>query len=218
MQFATDLVTVHGVEDPAFGSRWTAFRNERLGMVYAHPGMIGSFLATHPHLQFRITEVPPPEPGGSRSSLITTWAFAMTPKAESEAATKWIAFLESAESQRYRLQASGELPLRWEVIQDPENLADPLLNPVMWSLTRAVEVPWTADDIIDSHLRGVAEHHQQAAGSAAAWNACSNRPSTPAGRRQISAAVLILYSLKPATDRRRRSAISARDFAASATS
>lgn len=162
MQFATDLVTVHGVEDPAFGSRWTAFRNERLGMVYAHPGMIGSFLATHPHLQFRITEVPPPEPGGSRSSLITTWAFAMTPKAESEAATKWIAFLESAESQRYRLQASGELPLRWEVIQDPENLADPLLNPVMWSLTRAVEVPWTADDIIDSHL-------------GAAWRSIINR-------------------------------------------
>lgn len=152
MQFATDLVAVHGVEDRAFGSRWTAFRNERLGMVYAHPGMIGSFLSTHPDLQFNITEVPPPEPGGNQQSLITTWALAMTPKAESEAATRWINFLESEESQRYRLRESGELPTRWEVVRDPENLADPLLNPVMWSMTRAVEVPWTSDDIIDAHL------------------------------------------------------------------
>lgn len=152
MQYATDLVTAHSVEDLAFGSRWTAFRNERLGMVYAHPGMIGSFLATHPHLEFNITEVPPPEPGGNRQSLITTWALAMTPKAQSEPATRWLNFLESAESQRYRLQTSGELPTRWEVVRDPQNLADPLLNPVMWSMTRAVEVPWTTDDIIDSHL------------------------------------------------------------------
>ena len=86
----------------------------------------------------------------------------MSPKAESDAATKWSACLESAESLRYRLQASGELPLRWEVIQDPENLADPLLNPGMCALTRAGEVPWTADDIIDSHL-------------GAAWRSIINR-------------------------------------------
>lgn len=119
MQFATDLVAVHGVEDRAFGSRWTAFRNERLGMVYAHPGMIGSFLSTHPDLQFNITEVPPPEPGGNQQSLITTWALAMTPKAEGEAATRWINFLESEESQRYRLRESGELPTRWEAESSP---------------------------------------------------------------------------------------------------
>ncbi len=54
------MVDVYKVEDTQFGSRWNAFRQEKLGMVYAHPAMIGSFRATVPDLVFRIAEVPAP--------------------------------------------------------------------------------------------------------------------------------------------------------------
>ena len=42
------------------GSRWNAFRAEKLGMVCAHPAMIGSFRATVPDLVFRTSPVPAP--------------------------------------------------------------------------------------------------------------------------------------------------------------
>ena len=148
LYYATDLVTRYGVEDPAFGSRWTAFRNERLGMVYAHPAMKGSFLSTHPNLKFHISEVPAPEPGGSQETLITNWALAISHKADPEPANRWLYFLQSTESQRLRLERSGELPTRWDLVRDPDLLADPDMNPVLWSMIRSHPVPWTSDDML----------------------------------------------------------------------
>lgn len=146
MQFATDLVTNYGVEDKAFGSRWTAFRNEKLGMVYAHPAMKGSFLSTHPNLKFNIAEIPAPAPGGSRESLITTWALGVTNKANVDAATKWLMFHQSAESQQRWLAETGELPTRWSVIKRPEYQKDPDLRNILYSMPSSFAVPWVADD------------------------------------------------------------------------
>ena len=143
--FATDLVTEYGVEDPAFGSRWTAFRNEKLGMVYAHPAMKGSFLNTHPDLKFAISEIPAPEYGGSTQSLMTSWSLAITAKADGVAATKWIAYLQSAEAQQRWLDLTGELPTLWSVIKDPINLEDPDQRSIMFSMMNSAGVPWVSD-------------------------------------------------------------------------
>lgn len=148
LQWAADLVATHDVEDPAFGSRWTAFRNETLGMVYAHPAMMGSFRSTHPDLEFGIVEIPAPEPGGSQTSLITSWGLTVTNQAQDpEMATKWLLYVQSAQAQERWLLATGELPTRYEVIQQPEFRQDPLYEPIMWSLVRAVAQPWVSDDV-----------------------------------------------------------------------
>lgn len=157
-QFATDLVTEFGVEDRSFGSRWTAFRNEKLGMVYAHPAMKGSFLSTHPNLKFHITEVPAPVPGGSQSTLITTWALGVTKQAKSDWATKWLMYLESESNQQRWLAETGELPTRWSVIKRPEYQKDPDLKNILWSMPNSVTVPWVADDhltLIEAAYRSV---------------------------------------------------------------
>lgn len=148
LEWAADLVSVHGVEDLAFGSRWTAFRNETLGMVYAHPAMMGSFLSTHPDLEFGIVEIPAPEPGGSQTSLVTSWGLTVTSQAKDpEMATKWLMYVQSAEAQARWFETTGELPTRLEVIQRPEFRQDPLYEPIMWSLVRAVAQPWVSDDV-----------------------------------------------------------------------
>lgn len=148
LQWAADLVTVHRVEDPGFGSRWTAFRNEALGMVYAHPAMMGSFLSTHPDLEFGIVEIPAPERGGSQTSLVTSWGLTVTSQADDpELATKWLLFVQSKESQERWFLETGELPTRLEVIQQPHLRSDPRHDPIMWSLVRAVSQPWVSDDV-----------------------------------------------------------------------
>jgi multiple sugar transport system substrate-binding protein len=148
LQWAADLVTVHRVEDPGFGSRWTAFRNETLGMVYAHPAMMGSFRSTHPDLEFGIVEIPAPEPGGSQTSLVTSWSLTVTSQAsDPELATEWLLFVQSKESQERWFLETGELPTRFEVIQQPSLREDPLHEPIMWSLVRAVSQPWISDDV-----------------------------------------------------------------------
>jgi multiple sugar transport system substrate-binding protein len=149
-RFATDLVTEHGIEDRAFGSRWTAFRNEKLGMVYAHPAMQGSFLRTHPDLRFRIVEMPAPVENGSQAGLVTTWALGVTRKADVDVATGWLMHHQSVKSQERWLEETGELPTRWQVIKQPKFQRDPDTLNIMYSLTRAVGVPWMNDAIIDS--------------------------------------------------------------------
>jgi multiple sugar transport system substrate-binding protein len=165
-RFATDLVTEHGIEDRAFGSRWTAFRNEKLAMVYAHPAMRGSFLRTHPDLQFRIVEIPAPVEDGSQAGLVTTWALGVTRKADVDAATSWLMYHQSAESQERWLEETGELPTRWQVIKQPKFQRDPDTRHIMYSLTRAVGVPWMSDAIVDSLVGG-------------AWRKVTNLEASP---------------------------------------
>ncbi len=143
LQFAASISTTHKLEDTKMGSRWNAFRGEKLAMVYAHPAMIGSFRATVPDLVFRIAEVPAPKAGGSRSTLLSSWAYVVSSKAPSEAATRWAAFLTSADAQKQWIVKTGDLPSRKALLDLPEYKNDPLLAPCMESMKKAVPVPWT---------------------------------------------------------------------------
>lgn len=169
--WAADLVAVHGVEDLSFGSRWTAFRNEKLGMVYAHPAMMGSFRSTHPDLEFGIVEIPAPEPGGSQTSLVTSWGLTVTYQAQDpETVTKFLLYVQSPEAQERWMLLTGELPTRYEVIRDPRFREDPLYEPIMWSLVKAVAQPWVSDDVnptIRTAWRQIIDHQPPAEAIAA---------------------------------------------------
>jgi len=149
LKFAVDLVTEYGVEDRSFGSRWTAFRNEKLGMVYAHPAMKGSFLSTHPDLKFNITEIPAPVPDGDKSSLLTTWALGLTKPQNSDIATEWLLYVQSHENQMRWFSETGELPTRWSVIRRPEYQRDPDQRAILWSMPTSFPVPWVSDQMLN---------------------------------------------------------------------
>jgi len=153
LQFAADILTAHKVEDTKMGSRWNAFRAEKLGMVYAHPAMIGSFRATVPDLVFRIAEVPAPKAGGSKSTLLSSWAYVVSAKAQSEAATQWVAFLTSADAQKQWILNTGDLPSRKALLDLSEYKRDPLLAPCMESMKKAVPAPWTTRQLDDTLFR-----------------------------------------------------------------
>ncbi|MGE5592126.1 MAG: ABC transporter substrate-binding protein [Betaproteobacteria bacterium] len=149
LKFATDLVTTYKVEDRQMGSRWNAFRQSKLGMVFAHPAMIGSFRATVPDLVFNIAQIPAPKPGGSRTTLLASWAYVVSKKAPSEAASKWVAYLTSADAQKQWITKTGDLPTRKALLDLPEYKNDPLLGPCMESMKNSVPVPWTTRRLDD---------------------------------------------------------------------
>ncbi|HHV55504.1 MAG TPA: extracellular solute-binding protein [Firmicutes bacterium] len=149
LQFALDLVMRHKIEDPSV-SRWTAFRQDALGMVWAHPGMIGSFRASKPTPEFLVTESPAPVPGGSRASLMTNWGLAIAAKAPREAATRWLKFITSPEAQLLHFSRLGELPTRFAVLDQVDVVKDPLYRPVVNSVKVAVPTPWVSSQLWDS--------------------------------------------------------------------
>ena len=153
LKFATSMVTDSKVEDRAMGSRWNAFRQEKLAMVYAGPAMIGSFRATAPNLEFRTAEVPAPKAGGSQSTLLTSWAYVVGRKAQTDAATKWVAYLTSETAQKEWILQTGDLPTRRALLDLPEYKTDPLLAPCMDSMKKALVAPWTARALDDSLTR-----------------------------------------------------------------
>jgi len=154
-KFAADWITEYGVEDPDFGSRWTAFREGQLGMVYAHPAMLGSFRSTHPDLPIGIAEVPARQAGEPRTNVMTNWAYVASARTENaELAAKWIEFLTSTEAQREWTIQTGELPSRVELLEDPELLEyEPLLAAPLASLESAIPYPFEALAQMDTAVR-----------------------------------------------------------------
>lgn len=153
LKFATDMVTTYKVEDPQFGQRYNAFRQDKLGMVFGHPAMIGSFRTTAPNLDFLVAEVPAPKAGGSRSTLLTSWAYVVSSKAESEICSKWVAYLTSADAQKRWTLTTGELPSRRALLDLPEYKSDKLLAPCMESMKKSVPAPWTTRSLDDELIR-----------------------------------------------------------------
>lgn len=153
LKFATSMVAEHKVEDRAMGSRWNAFRQDKLAMVYAGPAMIGSFRATAPNLEFRIAEVPAPKAGGSQGTLLTSWAYVVSRKAQNDAATKWIAYLTSESAQKAWILKTGDLPTRRALLDLAEYKTDELLAPCMESMKKALAAPWNTRKLDDELIR-----------------------------------------------------------------
>ncbi len=154
-KFAVDWITEYGVEDPNFGSRWTAFREGELGMVFAHPAMLGSFRNTHPDLPIGIAEVPAYTEGGERTNIMTNWAYVTSAGTkDADLASRWIEFLTSKEAQRRWTIETGELPSRVALINDPQLLEhEPLLTAPLASLESAIPYPFEALSQMDRAVR-----------------------------------------------------------------
>lgn len=154
-KFAVDWIMEHGVEDPNFGSRWTAFKEGELGMVFAHPAMLGSFRSSHPDLPIGIAEVPAQKAGGPRTCIMTNWAYvASSGTKDADLATRWIEFLTSAEAQRQWTIETGELPSRVALVEDPALLEfEPLLAAPLASLKSAIPYPFEALSQMDKAVR-----------------------------------------------------------------
>lgn len=154
-KFATDWITEYGVEDPDFGSRWTAFREGDLGMVLAHPAMLGSFRSTHPDLPIGIAEIPARAEGEPRTNVVTNWAYVISSGAkDNELAAKWIQFLTSEEAQRAWTIETGELPARVNLLEDPVLLeSEPLLAAPLASLNSSIPYPFEALAQMDTAIR-----------------------------------------------------------------
>ncbi|BAS26776.1 ABC transporter substrate-binding protein [Limnochorda pilosa] len=148
-------VTEYGIEDLNLGSRWTAFRNQELGMVMAHPAMLGSFRSTHPDLPIGIAQIPVMKEGQPRTNVLTSWAYVQSAQAEgTPEATEWIAYLTSVEAQRRWTSETGELPARLSLIGDDTLLdAEPLLREPLNSLEHAVPYPFEAQAEMETAVR-----------------------------------------------------------------
>jgi len=140
LKFLTDTRTVHQVYTPKMGSRWTAFRQGKLGMVFGHGAMVGSFkVGAAPGLVFR-TALPPAHPEtGSRTTVLTSWAMVITNNCtHPQMAAKWLAYITSPDAQRRWFEGTGELPAYVSLIDDPQLRQDPLNGPILESLKYAV--------------------------------------------------------------------------------
>jgi len=114
------------------------------------PGNDRQFQGYRSDLVFRIAEVPAPKAGGSRSTLLTSWAYVVSSKAESEICSKWVAFMTSAEAQKHWIDATGDLPSRRALLSLPEYKDNPLLAPCMESMKKSAPSPWTTESSMTS--------------------------------------------------------------------
>lgn len=152
-------ITEYGIEDLNMGSRWTAFRNQELGMVMAHPAMLGSFRSTHPDLPIGIAQIPVKTEGEPRTNVLTNWAYVQSARAEGNAvATEWIAYLTSEEAERRWTIETGELPALRSLIGDTTLIdEEPLLREPLNSLEYAVPYPFEAQAEMETAVRKAVE-------------------------------------------------------------
>lgn len=144
--FVTDWITKYKVESYDFGSRWSAFRDQSLAMVMAHPGMLGSFRTTHPDLPFGIAEIPTKNKDDVKKNVQTSWAFVVSANTKHpEFASEWLAFLSSEKVQRRWTTETGTLPSRYSLVNDSLLLEEePLLAAPLKSVEVATRYPFEA--------------------------------------------------------------------------
>lgn len=120
------------VYDTQFSKNWAGFRQGLVGMMLGHPAMIGNLVTTAPNLDYGVALIP--EYNHSRATCVTSWAYVMSSKAPSEAASKFIKFLGSEEVEKMWTLKTGELPARKALLNDPELAQNPKVAIAIHSL------------------------------------------------------------------------------------
>jgi ABC-type glycerol-3-phosphate transport system substrate-binding protein len=95
--------------------------------------MFGNLKQTAPNVKVGIGLIP--AEAGKNTTIVTSWAYSMSKKADSKAATKWIEFLASSEVQKKWTKQTGELPGRKALLTDAELTADPSIKMLISSLS-----------------------------------------------------------------------------------
>lgn len=99
-----------------FSKNWAGFRQGLVSMMMGHPAMIGNLVTTAPNLDYGVALIP--SSGKNHNTCVTSWAYVMSAKAPSIAATRFIEFLGSEEVERMWTEKTGELPARKALLAD----------------------------------------------------------------------------------------------------
>lgn len=126
--FADDEAAVKAIKEMAalykedkvynteFTKNWAGFRQGLVALMLGHPAMIGNLVTTAPDLNYGVGLIP--QSGDSRATCVTSWAYVLSAKAPSDAATRFIQFLSSEEVEKQWTLKTGELPARKALLED----------------------------------------------------------------------------------------------------
>jgi len=133
IQFMVDVYKKDKVYDTQFMKNWAGFRQGKVAIMLGHPAMLGNLKQTAPNVKLGMSLIPAKD--GKNTTIVTSWAYVASKKANSEAATKWIEFLTSKDVQKKWTKQTGELPARKELLTDSELTSDPQTKLLLSSLT-----------------------------------------------------------------------------------
>lgn len=133
IQFMVDVYKKDKVYDTQFMKNWAGFRQGKVAIMLGHPAMLGNLKQTAPNVKLGMSLIPAKD--GKNTTIVTSWAYVTSKKANSEAATKWIEFLTSKDVQKKWTKQTGELPARKELLTDSELTSDPQTKLLLSSLT-----------------------------------------------------------------------------------
>jgi len=128
----SNLYNVDHVYDTKFTKNWAGFRQGLVSLMLRHPVMIGNLVTTAPNLDYGVCLIP--AENGKHDTCVTSWAYVMSAKAPSAAATKFIEFLGSEEIEKMWTQATGELPARKSLLNDASLKSNPKIAVAIDSL------------------------------------------------------------------------------------
>lgn len=132
IKFAVDAYKKDKVYDLEFMKNWAGFRQGKVAIMLGHPAMLGNLKQTAPNIDLGIGLIP--AKADKHTTIVTSWAYAISKKAESKAATKWIEYLTSPEVEKRWTEQTGELPARKELLNDEELVKDEQLKILLSSL------------------------------------------------------------------------------------
>ncbi|MHC1692509.1 MAG: ABC transporter substrate-binding protein [Sphaerochaetaceae bacterium] len=118
----SDLYIKDKVYDLQFAKNWAGFRQGLVAVMMGHPAMIGNLVTTAPNLDYSVGLIP--GNGKNHNTCVTSWAYVMSAKAPSVAASKFIRFLGSEKIERMWTTETGELPARKSLLADPSLAAN----------------------------------------------------------------------------------------------
>jgi len=131
-KFFVDAYKIDKVYDTKFIANWAGFRVGKVAMMLGHPAMLGNLKQTAPTVDLGVGLIPAKD--GNPTTVVTSWAYVISKKADSEAATKLVQFLSSTEVEKRWTQQTGELPARKALLTDADLVADPKLAIILSSL------------------------------------------------------------------------------------
>lgn len=112
----SNLYKMDKVYDLQFTKNWAGFRQGLVAMMMGHPAMIGNLVTTAPNLDYSAGLLP--SNGENRNTCVTSWAYVISAKAPSEAASKFVKFLGSEKVEKMWTIETGELPARKSLLSD----------------------------------------------------------------------------------------------------
>jgi multiple sugar transport system substrate-binding protein len=134
LEWYTGFITRHRVNSPLFPADFEAFRLGLSAMFVTGNWDVGKLRSLAPDLELGIAPLPASDEG-VRATFGSAWGNAVTRSASSsvrDAAWKLVRFLTSYESMKFWWSRTGEVPMRRQVLEDEEFLAEAaLLEPFL---------------------------------------------------------------------------------------